>query len=106
MLKLVGNQKKIFKIIYKHCLNNKIINSCYFYNLDYNVDEFDDDIKYLIEQDLIFCDYNWNYKLTAKGRSYFKYRLSFWVETLIRSIFCPILVAFFTTLITLWLKDL
>lgn len=104
MVILVGTPKKIFKIIYNRYNSNNLINSDELQCLFPNEQELRDDLAYLKNLDLIDYDYNWNYLLTSKGRIYFKLKLQYYFDTAVNSIFCPIIVAFITTLITLWLK--
>lgn len=101
---LVGNPRKIFKIIYKRYNHNNLINSDEIRTIFPNTEELEEDLTYLHALGLIDHDYDWNYNLTAKGRIYFKIETITSFEIVIKSILCPIIVAFITTLITLWLK--
>lgn len=104
MVILLGTPKKIFKIIYNRYNSNNPINSDELISLFSNTQELEEDLKYLKSLELIDYDYNWNYLLTARGRIYYKLKLSYYLDIVTKSIFCPIIVAFITTLITLWLK--
>ena len=104
MVILLGTPKKIFKIIYNRYNSKNPINSDELTSLFSNTQELEDDLNYLKSLELIDYDYNWNYLLTAKGRIYYKLKLSYYLDIATKSIFCPIIVALITTLITLWLK--
>lgn len=111
MEKLVGNQRKILKIIYNSTKNSKnfqcypkISASSILKHFPNDLVTYDD-LEYLRDIGLIEIGSYQKVALTSKGRSYFKSRQLYWIEAIITSIFCPIVVAFFTTLITLWLKD-
>ncbi len=101
---LTGNPKKIFKLIYKRYRSNNLINSDEIRTLFSNDIELEEDLTYLHKLELVDHDYEWNYVLTSKGRIYFKNILWEVFFAVTKSIFCPIIVAFATTLITLWLK--
>ena len=102
---LTGNPRKIFKLIYKRYNSNNLINSDEIKILYPNIQELESDLCYLYSLGLIETDYQWNYLLTSKGRTYFKNIFLEIFLTLTKSFFCPIIVAFVTTLITIWLKD-
>ena len=104
MNKLVGTPRKLFKIIFNRYNDNNFINSDELQSLFPNTQELNEDLMYLKSLELIDYDYSWNYLLTSKGRIYFKLELLYYFETITKSILCPIIVALFTTLITLWLK--
>lgn len=104
MVILVGSPKKLFKLIYNRYNSKNPINSDELEVLFSNRQDLESDLNYLKSLELINSDYNWNYLLTAKGRIYFKLKLQYYFDTAVKSIFCPIVVAFVTTLITLWLK--
>ena len=106
MLKLTGNKRKVLKCIYKN--NGKYTR----FNL-YNYVKFvsKDEVSLHIEslrKDNYIClkGLNDNLYLTSQGYSYFKNETADNFETCIKSIICPIIVSFLTTLLTLWLKDL
>lgn len=101
---LTGNPKKVFKIIYKRYKSNFLINSDEIRTFFSNENELEEDLTYLHKLDLIDHDYHWNYVLTSTGRIYFKNIFLEFFFAITKSIFCPIIVAFITTLITLWLK--
>lgn len=101
---LTGNPRRILKTISKRYKNNKLINSDEIITLFPNIDELEEDLIYLQSLKLIDRDCEWNYYLTTQGRIYFKTETINSFEIVIKSIICPIVVAFFTTLITLWLK--
>ena len=101
---LTGNPKKIFKIIYKRYKSNNPINSDEISVLFPNETELEEDLTYLHILDLIDHDYYWNYFLTPKGRIYYKDIFIHFFIAITKSFFAPIIVAFITTLITLWLK--
>lgn len=101
---LTGNPKKIFKLIYKRYKSNNLINSDEIRTLFSNDVELEEDLTYLQILELIDHDYDWNYVLTAKGRIYFKNIFLYFFFAITKSFFCPIIIAFITTLITLWLK--
>ena len=111
MEKLVGNQRKILKLIYKKTKHSKNFNDYPKIDIDVVLDKLSNNI--VIYDDLQHLEHlgyiqtsSTCVALTAQGRSYFKLRHFFWIELCIKSVFCPILVAFITTLITLWLKGL
>ena len=105
MDKLVGSQRKIFAYIYKN--RNKGLTR---FDIPRNIKsipnhEVSMHLRELLKNGYIsYIGLNDTIDLTSKGLSYFKYRKSFWLETFIKSILCPIIIAFITTLITLWLK--
>lgn len=109
MTLLYGKQRKVFKIIYKNYRYNKCkyiskIDICKISKL--HIEE----VK-LICQELHqngFLSYVGNdFKVipTAKGIDYFSAETAISLEVALKSIFCPIIVAFITTLITLWLTS-
>lgn len=104
MNNLTGTPRKIFKLIYKRYNSNNLIDSDEIRNIYPNTQELEDDLTYLRNLGLIDHDYHWRYYLTSKGRTYFKQETENSFEVIIKSIICPIIVAFITTLITLWLK--
>ena len=104
LIKLVGNPRKIFKLIYSRYNTNNFINFDEFQSIFTNSQELEADLAYLKSLELIDYDYHWNCLLTAKGRIYFKLEFLYYFEIVTKSIICPIIVAFITTLITLWLK--
>lgn len=104
MVILVGSPKKLFKLIYNRYNSKNLINSDELQAVFPDTQELNEDLTYLKNLELIDCDYNWNYLLTSKGRIYFRLELQYYFDTAVKSIFCPIVVAFVTTLITLWLK--
>lgn len=104
MINLTGTPRKIFKLIFKRYNSNNLINSDEIRTLYPNEQELEDDLQYLHDLGLIDHDYSWNYLLTSKGRLYFKHETINSVEIVLKSIFCPIVVSFITTTITLLLK--
>lgn len=106
MIKLVGNPKKVFKKIYKRYNSNNLINSDELLKLFSNETQLEQDLTYLHDLGLIEVDNNYFYHLTSLGRQYFKLKTSDSFETVIKSIFCPIIVSIITTLITMWLSHL
>ncbi len=106
MVKLVGTPKRIFKKIYKRYNSNNLINSDELLKLFPNAIYLEQDLTYLHELGLIEIDSEYCYHLTSSGRQYFKLETSDSFEIVIKSIFCPIIVAFFTTLVTMWLSSL
>lgn len=105
MIKLVGTPKRIFKKIYKRYNSNNPINSDELIKLFSNMSHLEQDLTYLHELGLIEVDSDYRYYLTSLGRQYFKLETSDSFEIVIKSIFCPIIVAFFTTLVTMWLSS-
>ena len=101
---LTGNPKKIFKIIYKRYKSNNPINADEISTLFSNQVELEEDLTYLHTLNLIDHDYTWKYFLTPKGRIYYKELFIHLFLAITKSIVFPIIVAFITTLITLWLK--
>lgn len=101
---LTGKPKEIFNLIYKRYNSDNLINSDEIRNLFHNINELEEDLSFLHSLDLIDHDYHWNYVLTSKGRTYYKDLFLQYFFATTKSIFCPIIVAFVTTLITLWLK--
>lgn len=105
MDKLVGNQRKIFIYIYKN--RNKGLTR---FDISRKIKsipnhEVSMHLRELLKNGYIsYIGLNDTIDLTSKGLSYLNFRKSFWIETFIKSIFFPIIVAFLTTLITLWLK--
>lgn len=106
MINLVGIYRKMFKVIYKACNKNCFIDYDQLKNTFPNSTTLNEDLIYLCHLGLIYDDNYCRYHLTPTGRMYFKNETSNSFEIIIKSIFCPIIVAFFTTLITLWLKSL
>ena len=103
---LIGTPRKVFKVIYKNYNNNCLINHDELKKLFTNINELEEDLTYLINLGLIYSDNYWYYHSTPTGRMYFKNETSNSLEIIIKSIFCPIIVSFLTTLITLLLKEL
>lgn len=107
MNKLTGHKLKIFKYIFKH-QNQELTRfniSKHFKSISKT--EIELHIKSLRDDEFIFYSgLNDNINLSSKGLTYFSERRSYRLELFLKSIFCPIVVAFITTLITLWLKHL
>lgn len=106
MTQLIGNPRKIFKKIYKRYKSNNLINSNELIKYFPNIVQLKQDLDYLRVLDLIDIDTKQNYHLTTKGREYFKAENHDSFETVIKSIFCPIIVSVITTLTTMWLSSL
>lgn len=104
MTVLTGTPRKIFKVIFKKYKVNSAISFNTLIKIFPNQIELEDDLKYLETLNLIEHDYHWQYHLTSEGRIYFRAETMHSFETIMKSIICPVIVAFLTTLITLWLK--
>lgn len=105
MDKLNGHKRKILKYIYSHQkqkLNRfNILDKFKFISRE----EVELHISELHREKYIsYYGLNDNIKLTSKGLSYFSNETQDSIETCVKSIFCPIIVSFLTTIITLWLK--
>lgn len=105
MDKLSGNKRKILRYIYKHQKDNLTrFNIVDKFSHIPNV-EIKKHVEALRKEDFIYYSgLNDNLKLTSKGLSYLSLETQDNIETCIKSILFPIVVAFITTLITLWLK--
>ena len=108
MVKLVGTTRKIFKSIYKSDNNNSLIDIDILSQTFSDLNQLEQDLRYLRDVSLIDTDYNYNYHLTTQGRNYYKLERLTIISECVRSFIFPLIVAFFTalitTLLTLWLK--
>lgn len=105
MDKLVGNERKILYYIYKH--QNQDLNR---FNILDKLNISNDEVKthlndLLRKKYIYYAGLNDSIALTSEGLSYFSLETTLNIETIIKSILCPIIVSAITTLITLWLKS-
>lgn len=103
---LYGNERKILSVVFKYYKKNSLISKN---ELTQKLKLDKKDIS-LLCQSLCKKGYltsvgtDYNPKITAKGIDYFSAEITNSFETMLKSIFCPIIVSFITTLITLLLK--
>lgn len=100
MIILVGTPKKVFKVIYKRYSTNNCIDSDELRSIFTNEIQLDEDLAYLKKLDLIDVDHHWKYQLTTNGRIYYKELCFYWFEKITTSLIFPLIIAFFTALIT------
>ena len=105
---LYGKHRKVLKVIRKYKTINRT-DLCAKTKLE---DREVYDICCSLHNDgyISYVGYSYNLKITPKGCDYFAFKKAYRHELFFKSIFCPIIVAFFTSLITslitLWLKGL
>lgn len=106
MDKLVGNQRKVFLYIYKN--RNKGLTR---FDIPRNIKSISNHEVSMHLRDLLKSKYifytgiNDTIDLTSKGLSYFSNETNDAIETCIKSIIFPLVVAFITAKITLWLSN-
>ena len=105
---LYGKHRKVLKVICK-CKTINRTELCEKTKL--NEREVYDICRSLNDDGYVsYVGYSYNLKITPKGCDYFAFKKAYWLELFLKSMFCPIVVAFFTalitSLITLWLKGL
>ncbi len=102
---LTGSHRKLFKLIYKRFKSSNLISYKELEDIFPDTDILYEDLTYLmVTAKLVISDNNGCYLPSSLGRNYFKLETIKSIEIVLTSIFCPIVVAFLTTLITLWLK--
>lgn len=105
---LYGKQRKIMKIIYKNYKYNKCkyiskSDICKISKLPIS------EVKLICSElhqngFLSYVGSDYSVIVTAKGLDYFCSETATSLEIVLKSVVCPIVVAFITTLLTLWLK--
>ncbi len=106
MENIYGNQLKVLKLIYKkHKKKQYISKKQLAEELNLNLEEIIKICNLLVDLNYISLGkLELDPFITIQGIDYFSMKKSQNYETFMKSIFCPILVALITTLITLWLK--
>lgn len=103
MNKLSKLQQNILKYIIQ---NPNVLFDSLLVHFKLSKNDLIDNLSYLRDLGLIERDTNFRGFVfpTITGKNFFEFKHQYWFELFIKSIFCPVLVAFITTLITLWLK--
>ena len=103
---LYGNQRKMLKILYKNYKKNIPVTKVKlskFLNLNYQ--ETTQLCKDLYDKGfIVYIGLNHDPKINLKGIEYFSAETASSMETILKSIICPVIVSAITTLLTLWLK--
>lgn len=101
--KLTKLQRKLLKYINK---NPNILFDSLQKHFNLSKNNLMDNLEIL--RDLGYLEKDTNFRgfvyPTINGKNYFEFERLYWYELIVKSVFCPIIVAFVTTLITLWLK--
>lgn len=106
MNKLYGNKRKVLKVIVKNYRKNNPITR---FDIPKLCKISKNEINLILDSlysDKYFSYSGMNYSviLTDKGLSYFHSETCDNIEICIKSLVFPVVVSFFTTLITLWLR--
>lgn len=103
MNKLSKLQQKLLKYIIE---NSNVVFDSLLVKFDLSKDFLIENLTYLRDLGLIEKDTNFRgfVNATILGKNYFEFKHQYWFELFIKSILCPIIVSFITTLVTLWLK--
>lgn len=104
---LYGNQRKALKLIYKAYKNKSTITKVKLSKfLNLNFQETTQVCQELKNKCFIsFVGMNFDPKITPNGMEYFSIETRISLETILKSIVCPIIVSAVTTLITLLLSN-
>lgn len=104
---LYGNQRKALKFLYKSYKKNIQVSKVRLsehLKLDYQ--QTSQICKELHNNNLVsFVGLNYDPKITSNGIEYFSWETMTNIEVILKSIVCPVVVSFITTLITMWLSS-
>lgn len=106
MDKLYSRERKILKIIINNYKKGKHLSKFDIQKMcKYPKDETDLVLNSLYNNHYFsYSGMNYYIRLTEKGLSYFRYETYDNIEICIKSLVFPVVVSFFTTLITMWLS--
>lgn len=104
---LYGNQRKSLKFIYDCNKENKHITKVILSKfIQCNFQQTSQICKDLQSMGFItLVGVNYDPKITYKGIEYFSIERRYIIESILKSIICPVIVSTITTLITLWLSN-